>query len=189
MTHEFVHPNGDQLIIRKSGVDTNGNLLEMEALYQPHSAQPPLHYHPFQEEQFEVSSGAFRARIGEVEHTYRAGDTFTVPAKTPHWMHNVSDENGRLRWQVRPAMKTQSFFETMWDLAAEGKTNADGVPNILQLAVILREYGDEFRASSPPFVVQRILFALLAPIGRLLGYRAKYERYSGKTGTSGCGNK
>jgi quercetin dioxygenase-like cupin family protein len=167
-----------RFIFHKTAADTNGELLEMEVSYPPHSGQPPDHYHPYQEERFEVLEGRFRTKIGEVMHTYETGEKFTVPKNTPHWMHNISDEEGCLLWQVRPAMKTQAFFETMWGLEADGKVNENGVPNLLQLAVILNEYSDEFRASSPPYWIQRILFGLLSPMGKLLGYRASYLRNS-----------
>ncbi len=174
-------PGERRLIIRRSGADTGGALLEMEARYPPNSPQPPAHYHPYQEEHFQVMSGTFRARIGGAERTYTAGESFTVPANRPHWMHNVGDREGRLLWQVRPALRTQAFLETLWGLEADGKTNAGGVPNLLHLAVILREYSDEFRASSPPFAVQRILFGILAPIGRLAGYQPRYDRTGKET--------
>jgi hypothetical protein len=48
------------------------------------------------------------------------------------------------------------------------------VPGLLRAALIAREYEDEFRLASPPWAVQRLLFGLLAPISRLLGYRAEY---------------
>lgn len=182
--HESNSHGGSRLTIRQSGADTNGELLEMEAAYPPNSPQPAYHYHPCQEERFQVLQGAFRTKIDGVTHTYMAGETFVVPANTPHWMYNVSHQEGRLLWQVRPARQTQAFLETMWGLEADGKTNASGVPNLLQLAVILHAYSGEFRASSPPYVVQRILFGILAPLGRLLGYRATYEKYSGKESES-----
>lgn len=177
MQREFTNPGGERLTFVKTANETNGELLEMEATYQPRSPQPPLHYHPYQEEHFRVIRGAFRVWVDESEQTYEAGDEFTVPAGAPHWMHNISEEEGCLRWQIRPAMKSQDFFATMWGLAADGKTDANGVPNVLQLALILREYRDEFRASSPPYFVQRLLFALLAPIARRYGYQARYDRY------------
>lgn len=183
MTHaarEIQNNGSSRLIIRQSSADTQGELLEMEAVYPPTSVQPPSHYHPYQEEKFQVLQGAFRTTIAGVERTFLAGETFTVPANAPHWMHNVSDEQGRLLWQVRPALQSQAFLETMWGLAADGKTNADGVPNLLQLAVILRAYANEFRAASPPYLLQRILFSILAPIGQLLGYRARYDRHGAK---------
>ena len=171
-TRRFQNPEGERLIFRQTGAETNGELLEMEATYVPHSPQPPLHYHPHQEEQFEVLRGTFRARIGDAEHTYQTGDTFTVPPNTPHWMHNVSDEEGRLRWEIRPALNSQDFFATMWGLSADRQNNPNGRPGFLHLVVILSAFTQEFRVSSPPFWIQQILFALIAPLGRLLGYRA-----------------
>lgn len=179
MQNEFEHPNGERLKFTKTSAETNGELLEMEAVYQPHSEPPPLHYHPAQEEQFEVLAGEFRVRIGERERTYQVGETFTVPPNTPHWMHNLSDEDGRLRWQIRPALKSQDFFATLWGLAADDKLEPTGRPNLWQLAVIMRAYRDEFRVCSPPYFLQLILFGILAPIGRLKGFKAKYDEYSG----------
>ena len=46
--------------------------------------------------------------------------------------------------------------------------------DLWRAALIAREYEDEFRLASPPWAVQRLLFGSLAPVGRLLGYRAKY---------------
>jgi hypothetical protein len=77
------------------------------------------------------------------------------------------------------ATRTEEFFETIWGFAKDGKTNEKGVPNLLQVAVIADEYADEFRLASPPLIVQRALFAVLAPVGKLLGYRARYPEYSG----------
>lgn len=178
MTNQPKASDGNRLTVRQSSADTNGELLEIEARYPAHSVRPRSHYHPHQEERFEVLSGVFRAEIGGVEQTYQAGESFTVPANTSHRMHNVGDTDGCLLWQVRPAMKTQAFLETMWGLEADGKTNAGGVPNLLQLAVILQDFRNEFRASSPAYPVQRILVGILAPIGRLFGYRSRYDRYS-----------
>jgi hypothetical protein len=45
------------------------------------------------------------------------------------------------------------------------------------LAVIGDEFGDVIEFARPPRIVQRVLFALLAPIGRALGYRPWYARY------------
>lgn len=177
MANDQSTTGGSRLTVRQAGAATGDELLEMEARYPAHSPQPPAHYHPYQEERFQVLQGRFRAGIDGKERVYETGETFIVPANTPHWMHNVGDMEGRLLWQVRPALETQAFLETMWGLEADGKTNASGVPNLLQLAVILQEYRNEFRAASPPYAVQRILFAILAPVGRLLGYQPRYDRY------------
>ena len=171
---EITNSKGDRLVFLRTAADTQGELLEMEAHYRPHSPMPPEHFHPQQHERFEIVRGEYRARIGGEERRYRAGDVFEIPPGVPHWMHNTSDEPGQLLWQIRPALRTEDMFHILFGLARDGKTKANGAPSLLQLAVILRAYRAEFVATSPPPAVQRIVFGLLAPIGRLLGYSAVY---------------
>jgi quercetin dioxygenase-like cupin family protein len=175
---ELISPIGERLIFRKTARDTDGELLEMEAVYRPHSSRPREHYHPYQEEHFEVLQGEICAKIGDQERLYKAGEAFVIAAGIHHRMHNVSNTEARVLWQTRPALKTETFFETLWGLAREGKTDAQGVPNLLQVAVIAQAYGREFRLARPAYGVQRVVFAILAPIGRALGYRGHYARYS-----------
>lgn len=167
--------SGEQIVFRRTTAETGGELLEVEVLYRPNATPPPAHYHPSQEERFEVLQGAIQTRIGGVTRTYLPGERFTVPPGVSHQMHSSGAEPGRMRWEIRPALNTEAFFETLWGLAQDGKTNANGVPNLLQLAVILQAHRPEFRLSSPPYPVQRVLWGILAPLGRLLGYSASYQ--------------
>jgi hypothetical protein len=47
----------------------------------------------------------------------------------------------------------------------------------LQMAIICRTYDNYL--PSPPIALQKAFFALLAPVGKLMGYRASYPGYSG----------
>ena len=76
-------------------------------------------------------------------------------------MHNTSHEVGRVIWQTRPAMRTETFFETIWGLARDGKVSEDRSPGLLQIAVLGSAYSDQFRLTSPPYGLQRILFFIL----------------------------
>ena len=58
-----------------------------------------------------------------------AGETFEVPIDTPHQM--ASEGPARLKWEVRPALRTAEFFETIYS----GSGGAD----------FLEEFKDEFR--------------------------------------------
>ena len=166
--------SGQRIIFRKTAEDTGGELLEVESVYTKASpSRPPAHYHPHQEERFEVLSGRLHVLITDKERTLEEGEILTIPPGTPHEMW-AEDAGSRANWQTRPALKTEEFFETVWGLARAGKTNEKGVPNLLQVAVLFQEYADEFRLTSPPWPVQRALFAVLAPGGRLLGYRTRY---------------
>ena len=172
-------PIWETIVFRKTSRESNGELLEMEATYRPSPLGPPEHYHPNQEERFEVLAGALNVRIKGRERVYRAGETFTVRKGVRHSMHCSGDQEGRVVWQVRPALRTETFFETMWGLSRDGKVSSSGRPGLLRAALIMKEYSPEFRLSRPPYLAQLIAFSLLAPLARFLGYRARYDRYSG----------
>ena len=74
------------------------------------------------------------------QRSYSAGESFVVPPGASHTMRNESDAEGRLHWEVRPALRTQELFETMY--AAAG-----GAP--LDFAKFLRDFHEEFRLSAP----------------------------------------
>jgi hypothetical protein len=76
---------------------------------------------------------------------------------------------------VRPALQFESLIETMFTLAAEGKTNSRGMPNPLRLAVIARAHFDTVRLPFPPAFLQRAGLAVGAPLGKALGYRETRE--------------
>jgi quercetin dioxygenase-like cupin family protein len=148
----------------RTAADTGGELLEMEATYEPSRGTPPEHFHPRQEERFEILEGTMHARVGGEERQLRAGDTLDIAAGVPHSMWNEGPDRARTLWQTRPALRTEDFFEALFRLAREG-----GKPGALRTAVFASEFRDEFRTTSPGPVVQALAVGLLAPIGRLLG--------------------
>ena len=157
---------GLTLRLIKTAADTNAELLEMEATYEPSSVEPVEHFHPSQNEHFEILEGTLEAEIDGERRRLRAGDTLDIPAGMRHSMWNASDGQARSRWQTRPAMRTEQFFESLARLMGEGK------PNPLRLGVLANAYRDEFRATKPRAAVQTVLLPLASAVGRLLGYRA-----------------
>jgi hypothetical protein len=74
--------------------------------------------------------------------------------------------------ELRPALRFESLVETMFGLAADGKTSSRGLPGLLRLAVIAREHFDTVRVPFPPAWAQRAGLALAAPLGRRPRLRA-----------------
>jgi quercetin dioxygenase-like cupin family protein len=164
----------------KTAADTGGELLEMEVTCNTAVDSVPEHYHPYQDEHIEVLSGMVSVHIKGQERTYVAGESFNFPRSVPHnFLGAAGSEEARILWQIRPALDSETFFETVYGLAADGKMKGTGNPNLLQLAVIFRAFNHEIHRTKPPRIVQKIIFTVLAPIGRLLGYQARYEKYSG----------
>lgn len=160
---------GMTLRILRSAEETGGELLEMEAAYPAGSAAPPAHFHPHQEERFVILEGSMRAVVGGVRRDLAAGETLVLPAGTSHAMWNPGPGQARVSWQVRPALRTQEFFAVVFALAARGGVNAQGVPGVLDLALLMPHFRPEIQVTSPPAWVQRGLFGLLGPVARALG--------------------
>lgn len=146
--------------------------LVWEATYPPDAPEPPAHFHPFQSERMEILAGSPAARIEGQVRRLAPGDVLEIPAGTPHAMWNPSPEPATTIWRTMPARRRRELFARLYDLAREGRTNRHGVPNLLQVAVLEAAYPNEVRFVRPPLAVQRVVFAVLAPLGRLLGYRA-----------------
>jgi quercetin dioxygenase-like cupin family protein len=108
-------------------------VLEMEAFYTGRGRFPPEHYHPSQDEQFEVLEGAVKAVVNGEELRYVAGDSFDIPAGTPHQM--AGDGAARVHWEVRPALRMADFFE----IAYSGNAGPD----------FYDRFADEFRLTKP----------------------------------------
>lgn len=139
---------GQSLTFRRTTAQTGGELLEVESSWEAGGMEPPEHHHPHQQEHFEVLEGELRARLGDVEHTVRTGETLEVPSGTPHAMWNAGPGRARAVWQTRPALKTEAFFEMVWGLA-QASSRGEENPDPERAAAMLREYTDEFRFGRP----------------------------------------
>jgi len=109
--------------------------LVMEATYSGEAAMPPQHLHPGQAERFEVLDGSMSTRIGDEERLYEAGEVFDVPVGTPHQM--AAQGPTRMRWEVRPALRTAEFFERLY---GEGPDSAREMGESF-----FADFTDEFR--------------------------------------------
>jgi mannose-6-phosphate isomerase-like protein (cupin superfamily) len=175
---------GERVTFLRRGEDTDGELVELEISAEPFAIGPPAHVHEHQVETFEILEGSVTGTLDEEPFTLSASESFVIPAGTPHRWWNDGEEELRARVEVRPALEFAEFLETVYGLAADGETNANGVPNPLQMAVIADHYWETNHLASPPAPIQKLAFHVLAPIGRLLGYRAYYAKYSPRTSTA-----
>ncbi len=165
---------GERIVFRKTSRETHGEAVVIETYVQPNGFVAAAHVHPSQEERFEVLRGSVGFRIGRQKLVAGPGQRLTVPAGTAHRFWNAGDEVAHFVCEVRPALQFESLIETMFTLAAAGKTNRKGMPNPLRLAVIANAHFDTVRLPFPPALLQRIGLALGSPFGRALGYRSVY---------------
>lgn len=165
--------DGEAVTIRTSAADSDGELLEMEAEWKPVEAhKPPAHFHPFQDEHFEVTAGELTVKLGDETRVLRAGDHLDIPRGTRHSMWPSGGEVTRASWQIRPALRSEDFFAAVAAMRAAGKTSKHGgMIDLPAAGLIFRAFPDEFRLAMPA-IVRRPVIGLLALVGKLRGYPA-----------------
>jgi mannose-6-phosphate isomerase-like protein (cupin superfamily) len=134
---------GFRLRLVRTSADTDGELLEMEATYRPSSTPPLEHFHPNQVEHFEILEGVMKARIDGEERELRAGDTLDIDSGVVHAMWNPGPEVARTRWETRPALRTEDFFEATARIFRQAKESGQP-PDGEELAAIVARHQDEF---------------------------------------------
>ena len=170
---------GERITFHMTSADTNGEAVVVECTVKPGGFVAAAHVHPSQSERFNVVEGTLGLKVGKEKRELGRGDVAVVEPGTAHKFWNMGDEPVRFVCEVRPALQFESLLETMFALAADGKTNKKGMPNPLRLAVIARAHFDTVRLPQPPAWLQRAGLSLGAPLGRLLGYGASYEPQAG----------
>ena len=145
--------------------DTHGELLRFDLSMPPGTGVPVAHFHPHQEERFELVSGTARFRVGRDVRRASAGDVLVVAPGVAHRFRNDGDTELRILVSFRPALRTESFFEELW----AGKLTRRGIPGLrtlLQMAP--KNYLEEVCIAGIPLPVQRGVQRLLAAAARLL---------------------
>lgn len=142
------------------------------------SKQPPLHYHPSQEEFFTVLTGELTVILNGERKIFKEGEALHIPPNTHHAMWNAGSKATVVNWKILPALSSEYLFENITGIANNSKTNADGKPSLLQLALTANRFSNVFRASKPPFALQQILFFMLTPFAYMAGYRPVYKKYA-----------
>jgi len=161
---------GERITFLATSADTDGDAVVIETVVQPHGFVAAAHVHPAQSERFAVKSGKLGVKAGREKLELGPGQVVTVEPGTRHRFWNAGEEPVTFVCEIRPALQFESLLETMFALAADGKTNRKGMPNPLRLAVIANAHFDTVRLPFPPAWMQKAGLVLGAPLGRLVGY-------------------
>src|SRR3954467_476825 len=171
---------GELLVFHETSAETNGERVVFETIVQPGGFVAAAHGHPFQTERFEVLAGTPGVRRGKEQVELRAGETVVVELGEAHKFWNAGDDEVRFVCTVTPALQFERLIETMYSLAAAGKTNPKGMPNPLRLAPIANHHFDDVRLPVVPHKLQKLALVLGAPAGRAVGYSPTFDPAPGE---------
>ncbi len=169
---------GHRITFLQTGAETNGELLQIMYAVEEPETEPaiPLHIHWQCSERFEVVSGQLGVILDGERRALGVGEEIFIPPGTPHTFWNAGADELRFITDVRPPGQLQTYWETVFGLAEDGKVGKNGLPNPLQLAVVA-PLADSYDPRLP-LPLMKLLIGVLGGIGRLLGYKASYPQYS-----------
>jgi quercetin dioxygenase-like cupin family protein len=177
----FENPVTGERAVTRVGEESGGELAIADLYVAPGGAVAGEHVHPGIEEVFTVVRGRVGFRLDGREDVAGPGRRLVVPPGVAHYWWNAGEDEAHVVVELRGEKRLLEGFVTMlsnaFGMARDGKTDAKGRPNLLQAALLAREFDDVIRFVDPPRPVQRALFGVLAPLARLLGYRATYPQY------------
>jgi mannose-6-phosphate isomerase-like protein (cupin superfamily) len=162
---------GETLVFLKRSGRAHGEVFEIEFFVREFAlvaARP--HVHAKSEQRVELIAGTARMRRGKQEELVRPGELVVIPAGMVHSLRGEEGEFLHFRMQMRPSMKTEAMFETLIGLHRDGKS----ITNPLQQVVLANEHANYL--GGLPIWLQKPIISVGAALGRLLGYRARYEK-------------
>jgi mannose-6-phosphate isomerase-like protein (cupin superfamily) len=177
-----------QVTVLQTTAETDGRAVAVEYRLKPNTGRDftPPHRHRIYTERFDILAGRAAYVCGDEERTAEAGETVVIPLDTTHvhpW--SVGDEELVVRQTTEATRPDKEALdaamlgvETTFGLAREGKVDANGRANPLQMAILFNALLPNSYLPNIPLPAQRIMFGALAGLGRLLGYRLTYERFA-----------
>lgn len=162
---------GDKARFIITAEDSNGEVMRGELWIKPFAQGPPQHYHPVQSETFEVIRGKLGLEIDDKKLVLGPGEKYTVKPNTAHKWYNAGEEELFTVVELRPALKTEFFLESMYSLAAQGKVNKVGLPGTMQFAALLNECPGELYVVGPPIFIQKFMAKVIGGFAKLIGYK------------------
>lgn len=166
---------GEAAIVRIGTEESGGELLIADLYVAPGGAVMGEHYHPAIEERSTLIRGELGVRLSRRGAKAKPGVTLLVPPGVSHDWWNAGNEDAVVRVEIRPAARFEVMIRNAFGLAQDGRVDRKGMPNFLQLVLFAREFSDVIRFTWPSSAVQRVLFTLVGPFARLLGYRGSYQ--------------
>jgi hypothetical protein len=157
---------GDRITFIQSPMMGEGDMLIFRCRLAPHAKGSPAHVHEAVHETFLVEHGTMAVTLGgKARRTLTPGESIDLPPGTVHGFHNPSATEAWFVSTANPGIELEAFLRALYDLAACGRTDAEGNPkDVRDLAQILSKV--DLIAEGLPRSAQKIAIAVLTWLGR-----------------------
>lgn len=169
---------GDVYEFLETASDTSGERMKLKFIQKKKGLLVPNHIHVLQDEHFEVESGKLTIVLDGKKRVLNAGESIFLEKGSRHNHYNDHDEPVVFVQTVTPALDIEFLLENIIGMTKDGKM-PNGKAGLIQELVTLKYLDSKSFLADIPIGVQKVMMQIIAPIGRLFGYRAIYAKYSG----------
>ena len=173
---------GQQYYSKAEGFDQTvvaqkDGLVHCNLVVDPHASGPPKHIHTEFDEYFEIKNGELTVWVDGAIKKIRPGQIVHIPKGTPHKAYNETSETIHLK-EGFPMPEKFAFYLSQIYGIMDHFQNFGQMPATLFMIAPLQQAGfDSFLAEGPPIFFQKVMFFVLTPAARLMGYKSYYNEF------------
>lgn len=169
---------GDRIDFLSSPLHGDDGPLIFRCVLAPHAKGSPLHFHRTIAETFEVERGVLEMEIGAAGATRAmfVGERIDLEPGVAHSFRNPLAEPVVFVSTATPGVGFEKFLRAMYGLAADGRTNGDGMPTDPRALALTLHYAD-LVLPSVPNAAQGALVRALTGLARLTRLERDFDRY------------
>ena len=155
-------------------------LIWSELTLHPHAPGPPPHVHIAFAERFRVERGTVALLVEDEVVQLQAGKEYLVAPGVVHQPFNPTEQeavvSGPLTTEYALPERFGIFLSQAYGFFDAAPENREPPRALLQMSRFSPAYDSWL--GGPPVALQRVLYWVLGPIARLLGYRRYYPEYA-----------
>ena len=110
-------------------------------------------------------------REGQAQQSAGPGETVTFPPGDGHRFWNAGDDDLVCTGVIRPPGNVEYYLTEVF---ASMKRHGGKRPGFFDIAYLSHRYGSEFETLEVPAPVRRLVFPVVATVGRLLGLHRRF---------------
>jgi len=174
---------GDRIEFLASPLHGDAGPLIFRCTLAPNAKGSPLHLHRTIAESFRVERGILEMEIGSAgeARSLFAGEGVDVAPGQAHGFRNPLSEPTIFVSTVSPGAQFEKFLRAMYGLAADGRTNADGMPTDPRALALTLHYAD-LVIPALSRSAQSALVGALTGLARMTRLERDFDRYWPATG-------
>ena len=168
---------GERITFLVTARDTKGASMRCHLVIQPGGGSADPQFCPAQGKLVSVVEGTLQLTFDGKVQSLGPGHEQFIPKGALHQLKNASSDPVHLQVEMRPSQRAETLLETLFGLARDGKTDAQGRPSFLQASAIFTGYREE---TAPIRWVDRYVgqHPLVRWWAKRKGFQPVYAQYS-----------